>query len=103
MSDMIRHDGASTWPPTANHNHDDWPVALRGYKLMYFELASLQPRSTPSLDDGANRMAICKFRELFHDLLRQHLNADAVSDLIKKLKTKRGQSPAKSITHFIVA
>ncbi|KAJ4154926.1 hypothetical protein LMH87_000197 [Akanthomyces muscarius] len=87
---MIRYDGASTWPPTANHNHDDWSVALRGYKLIYFERASLLPRSTPSLDDGANRMAICKFRELFRDLLRQHLDADAVYDLIKKAENEKG-------------
>lgn len=90
LSEMIRHDGASTWPPTANHNHDDWPVSLQGYKLIYLQLASRLPRSAASLDDGANRMAICKFRELFCELLRQHVDADAVSDLFEKAENDKG-------------
>jgi hypothetical protein len=52
LNDLIKKDGAGSWPPNANHDHAIWPAALRPYKEIYLELASLLPQATPSLDDS---------------------------------------------------
>lgn len=89
LCDLVRHDGASCWPPRANHNVEDWPVALRGYKQIYVGLATLLPTSPTSLDDNANRIAIDKFRADLRDLLQQHVDICAVSDLLNSAEKEK--------------
>ncbi|KAJ3498993.1 hypothetical protein NLG97_g698 [Lecanicillium saksenae] len=89
LSEMIRHDGASSWPPRSNHNHDTWPTALQGYKLIYLELAKLLPSSPASLDDDTNRIVIDKFRCRFVNLLQQHVDLEAVLRLLKQAENEK--------------
>ncbi len=98
--DMIRHGGGSAWPPKANHNHEDWPTALRGYKLVYLELAALLPVATASLDETTNRMAIGKFRDCFRDKLRQHIDFRAVLDLLHKAENSKGTISSETHNAF---
>lgn len=65
LADMVQADGVKAWPPKTNHDHSTWPVALRPYKLMYLELASLLPVAKPSLDDIENSIAINRFVYIF--------------------------------------
>lgn len=78
MSILIREDGAGSWPPSANHNHNTWPSPLRPYREIYLELATLLPQQTPSLDDGVNVERIAEFRYKFRTSLQKRVNVAEV-------------------------
>jgi hypothetical protein len=81
LNDLIKKDGAGSWPPNANHDHATWPAALRPYKEIYLELASLLPQATPSLDDSVNITRIADFRKRFCDLLKERVKMDEVMEV----------------------
>jgi hypothetical protein len=81
LNDLIKKDGARSWPSNANHDHATWPAALRPYKEIYLELASLLPQATPSLDDSVNITRIADFRKRFRELLKDHVKMDEVMEI----------------------
>lgn len=83
LSGMIIYDGASSWPPTATHDVDRWPAALRGYKTIYLALAESLPTDSPSFDHEANRMTIDQFRARFDILLQRHVDVAAVMEIFE--------------------
>lgn len=78
LSDLIRQDGAGSWPPRANHDCTSWPTPLRGYSRVYRELEAQISTATPSLDDEVNRTRIHGFRARFRVLLSQHVELSQV-------------------------
>lgn len=78
LADLVRHDGASAWPPKANHDHHTWPAALQPYMSIYLELAASLPVATASLDDDSNALTITGFRGRLRDLLIQQIDLQAV-------------------------
>lgn len=85
LADMVQADGVKAWPPKTNHDHSTWPVALRPYKLMYLELASLLPVAKPSLDDIENSIAINRFRLHFCRLMQQYIHLDQVTHVLESV------------------
>jgi hypothetical protein len=81
LNDLIKKDGAGSRPPNANHDHATWPAALRQYKEIYLELASLLPQATPSLDDSVNVTRIADFRKRFCELLQERVRVDEVMEV----------------------
>ena len=79
LADLIRKDGAGTWPPRVNLA---WPAALRPYMEVYQEMAPLLPAATASLDDEANRQRIDHFRSRFSKLLNDGVNLAEVTKLL---------------------
>lgn len=88
LSSLIHNDGASSWPPAANHHVDEWPAALRGYKAIYLALAGSLPTASPSLDQNANRVTIDQFRLRFDNLLQQHVDLVDVLDVFEEAKNE---------------
>lgn len=82
LNELIQKDGAGSWPPNTKHTHITWPLPLRPYKEIYFELAPLLPQAEPSLDDKVNIARIAEFRQRFRMLLRERV------DLVEVKKVK---------------
>ncbi|QSZ35580.1 hypothetical protein DSL72_008450 [Monilinia vaccinii-corymbosi] len=80
MSEMIEEDGAGAWPPNANY--DNWPVALRPYKEIYFQLIPLLSQASPSLDDDVNNERRANYRSLVRRLLRERINIPRVAAIM---------------------
>lgn len=76
MSKLVDEDGAGAWPPNANH--DSWPMALRPYKEVYFQLISLLSAAPPSLDDDVNNERREKYRSIMRKLLMEKINIPQV-------------------------
>jgi hypothetical protein len=83
LSDLVRQDGAGSWPPRANHTHSTWPAALRPYKEIYHEMAPLLAAVNISLDDEVNRQRVTHFRSRFQQLLSERVNLGAVTQLLE--------------------
>lgn len=73
---LIEHDGAGAWPPKTEH--DNWPLALRQYKLIYLELAPFLSAVTPSTDDAINQERRQNYRSLMRELLAERINKSQV-------------------------
>lgn len=80
MSRLIEEDGAGAWPPNANH--DDWPMALRPYKDVYFQLIPLLSAAPPSLDDEVNNERREKYRSIMRKLLMERINIPQVVSIM---------------------
>ncbi|KAJ8068630.1 hypothetical protein OCU04_002334 [Sclerotinia nivalis] len=76
MSRLIDEDGAGAWPPNANH--DSWPMALRPYKEVYFQLIPLLSAAPPSLDDDVNNERRKKYRSIMQKSLTEQVNIPQV-------------------------
>jgi len=74
LCNLIQKDGAGSWPPSTNHTHTTWPLALQAYKEIYLELAPLLPQPNPSLDDQTNINRISEFRQRFRKLLCERVD-----------------------------
>ncbi|KAK4120434.1 hypothetical protein N657DRAFT_683543 [Parathielavia appendiculata] len=83
LDELIRKDGAGSWPPRANHEHSTWPAALRPYKEIYYEMAPLLPAAEVSLDDELNKQRIAQFRSRFDQLLRERVSLREVTQLLE--------------------
>lgn len=79
--DLIKKDGAGSWPPNANHARSTWPIPLLPYKEIYLELAEFLPQAVPSLDDQVNIVRINKFRRRFRSLLAERVDLVAVKQV----------------------
>lgn len=77
---LIEDDGAGTWPPKTDH--DNWPLALRPYKLIYMELAPLLSAVTPSTDDAINKERRQNFRSSMRKLLSERINKSQVEGVM---------------------
>lgn len=73
---LIEDDGAGTWPPKTDH--DNWPLALRQYKLIYWELAPLLSAVAPSTDDAINKERRQNYRSLMRKLLSERIKKSMV-------------------------
>lgn len=73
---LIDDDGAGAWPPKSDH--DNWPLALRQYKLIYWELAPSLSAVTPSTDDAINKERRQNYRSLMRKLLSERINESRV-------------------------
>ncbi|KAI9707934.1 MAG: hypothetical protein M1820_004353 [Bogoriella megaspora] len=89
LNELIKKDGAGSWPPRANYNLNGWPVALRPYKRIYMDLAPLIPQVKPSLDDSVNLARITSFREQFRKLLREQIDLAQVDHLLDAVDAGR--------------
>ncbi|CAI0645391.1 unnamed protein product [Colletotrichum noveboracense] len=89
LSDLVKNDGAGSWPPRANHALGAWPEALRPYRKIYMELAPQIPQANPSLDDNVNLACIAEFRSQFRTLLREEVDLPQVDGLLSS--TEAGQ------------
>lgn len=87
--DLVRKDGAGSWPPRANYHHSDWPAALRPYREVLREMAPLLPKKTPSLDDEANLASIADFRSQYRTLLSERIDLAQVEQLLKAIDAGR--------------
>lgn len=76
MSRLIDIDGAGAWPPNANH--EAWPIALRPYKEIYFQLIPILSAASPSLDDDVNNKRREKYRSMMRKLLMEQINIPQV-------------------------
>ncbi|ESZ96147.1 hypothetical protein SBOR_3477 [Sclerotinia borealis F-4128] len=76
MSKLIDEDGAGAWPPNANH--DSWPMALRPYKEVYFQLIPLLSAAPPSLNDDVNNERREKYRSIMRKSLMERINIPQV-------------------------
>ncbi|TGO34967.1 hypothetical protein BHYA_0175g00200 [Botrytis hyacinthi] len=76
MSRLVDEDGAGAWPP--NTNHDSWPMALRPYKEIYFQLIPLLSAAPPSLDDDVNNERREKYRSMMRKCLMERINIPQV-------------------------
>ncbi|CAD6440169.1 407eb133-dff1-43af-a450-16cd04a5ef6e [Sclerotinia trifoliorum] len=76
MSRLIDEDGAGAWPPNANH--DSWPMALRPYKEVYFQLIPLLSAAPPSLDDDVNNERRRMYRSIMRKSLMEKVNIPQV-------------------------
>lgn len=85
MADLIRTDGAGSWPPKANHSLDAWPLALRPFQEIYFEMATDLATAEVSLDDSVNVARILRFREKFRGLLEERVDITQVRDVLKNV------------------
>jgi hypothetical protein len=74
LNDLVREDGAGSWPPVANHTLSHWPVPLQPYRHLYLELAALLPQAIPSLDDQVNAVRIAEFRRRVRILLNERID-----------------------------
>ena len=74
LGELIHKDGAGSWPPNANHAHSTWPEAIRPFKEIYLELASLLPQEKPSLHDQVNAARIASFRNQFRYMLSERVD-----------------------------
>jgi hypothetical protein len=99
LSDMIRKDGAGSWPPNANHVHRTWPSPLQPYKDIYLELAPLLPQAAPSLNDAVNIARIDEFRRRFRKSLRERV--DLV--MVKKVSKAEGTTRTKKLANKIIS
>lgn len=84
LHELIRTDGAGSWPPRTNYDLTAWPTALRPYKQIYLELAPLLPQRelAACLDDQVNRRRITTFRARFATLLRERIDLVQVRRLL---------------------
>ncbi|KAK4166957.1 hypothetical protein QBC43DRAFT_376906 [Cladorrhinum sp. PSN259] len=82
LSDLVRKDGAGSWPPRCNHVHSTWPAALRPYREIYNEMAPLLPAAHASTDDSVNLEIITTFRARFRKLLDDKVDLDQVNSLL---------------------
>ncbi|KAK3988821.1 hypothetical protein QBC44DRAFT_96995 [Cladorrhinum sp. PSN332] len=82
LSELVRKDGAGSWPPSCNHAHGSWPAALRPYREIYNEMAPLLPAAHASLDDAVNREIITTFRARFRKLLDDKVSLEEVNALL---------------------
>jgi len=89
LAELIHKDGAGTWPPTSNYDHSSWPMPLRPYLDIYYEMAPLLATSNPSLDDDINKVRIDYFRSRQATLLDDHVDLDAVTELLKAAESGR--------------
>ncbi|TGO90550.1 hypothetical protein BPOR_0060g00230 [Botrytis porri] len=76
MSRLVDEDGAGAWPPNANH--DSWPMALRPYKEIYFQLIPLLSAAPPSLDGDINNERREKYRSMMRKSLMERINVPQV-------------------------
>ncbi|TGO44026.1 hypothetical protein BOTNAR_0999g00010 [Botryotinia narcissicola] len=76
ISRLVDEDGAGAWPPNANH--DSWPMALRPYKEIYFQLIPLLSAAPPSLDDDVNNERREKYRSMMQKSLMEQINVPQV-------------------------
>ncbi|KAK4221413.1 hypothetical protein QBC38DRAFT_377177 [Podospora fimiseda] len=89
LSELIRKDGAGSWPPNTNHLSTTWPASLRPYKEIYTEMAPLLPAAHASLDDNINHQIISSFRSRFRQLLSEKVNLDEVTSLLSAAASGR--------------
>lgn len=82
LSEMVRKDGAGSWPPRCNYVSTTWPTALRPYREIYNEMAPLLPAANASTDDEVNREIIQTFRARFRKLLDDKVNLEEVNQLL---------------------
>jgi hypothetical protein len=81
LIELVLEDGAGSWPPLVNHTLSHWPEALRPYRHIYQELATLLPKATPSLDDEVNTALIAEFRGRFRNLLADRIDLTEVKEV----------------------
>jgi hypothetical protein len=81
LNELVLEDGAGSWPPLVDHTLSHWPEALRLYRHIYQELATLLPKATPSLDDQVNTALIAEFRGRFRDLLADRIDLTEVKEV----------------------
>ena len=84
LINLIEKDGAGAWPPRANH--DSWPIALRAYKDIYLELASLLSIAEVSLDNEVNRARIENYRLRMRDLLADRVDIASVRSILETVE-----------------
>jgi hypothetical protein len=81
LNELVREDGAGSWPPLVNHTLSDWPEPLRTYRHIYLELATLLPQETPSLDNRVNTARVAEFRRRFWILLGDRVDLTEVEEV----------------------
>ncbi|ATY62009.1 hypothetical protein A9K55_007092 [Cordyceps militaris] len=79
--ELVRDDGAGSWPPVARH--DNWPAALRAYKTVYAELAPLLATEEPSLDDDFNVKRCAEFRARMRASLERNVDRNATAKCLQ--------------------
>ena len=82
LADLVRHDGAGSWPPRAMHSAAAWPEALRPYRAIYDDMAPRLPAADISTDDAVNTARVTAFRGRFDALLAERVDLDAVTRLL---------------------
>lgn len=103
LEEMIQHDGASSWPPAANHNHEEWPSALQPYKQLYLEMAPSLAVSQASLDSSANMVAIEAFRSWLRNIIRQRVDLDAVMNVLGAAENGDGSAMTRDVHNAFYA
>ena len=81
LRDMIRTDGAGSWPPKASHR-DSWPTALHPYHDIFLELAPLLPVEQVSTDDTINQARRVEYQKRLQKLLQERVNLSAVESIL---------------------
>ncbi|KAH7318230.1 hypothetical protein B0I35DRAFT_237799 [Stachybotrys elegans] len=83
MADMIQKDGAGSWPPRANHQHETWPAPLRVYKEIFMEMSSVMAIEKASLDDACDIKRIAGNRAMFRKLLSERVDMAQVRAILE--------------------
>lgn len=78
LAELIRNDGAGSWPPRANHSYSDWPAAFRPYQEVLQEMLRLLAKEKPSLHDQTNVACVTEYRSLYQELLRSKIDLPQV-------------------------
>lgn len=81
LRDMIKTDGAGSWPPKASHR-DSWPTALRPYHDIFLELAPLLPVDQVSTDDTINQARRVEYQTRLQKLLQERVDLSAVESIL---------------------
>lgn len=97
LADLIRTDGAGSWPPKANHSPDAWPLALRPFQEIYFEMATDLATAEVSLDDSVNVARILRFREKFRELLQERVDLVQVRDVLRNVTDEQWNAISRDV------
>lgn len=81
LRDMIKIDGAGSWPPKASHR-DTWPTVLRPYHDIFLELAPLLPVDRIITNDSVNQVRRVEYRTRMQKLLQERLDLSAIKSLL---------------------
>lgn len=81
LRDMIKTDGAGSWPPKASHR-DTWPAPLRPYHDIFLELAPLLPVERVLADDTVNQLLRVEYRARLQTLLQERVDLSTVESIL---------------------
>ena len=85
LRDMIKTDGAGSWPPKASHR-DSWPTALRPYHDIFLELAPLLPIDQVTTDDTINKARRVEYQTRLQKLLQERVDLSAVEAVLSAVE-----------------